>query len=85
MDEQALAQRAAQILYDKKAVDVEVLHVGHLTVVTDYMVIAGGRTALQVGVDFRQRGAPVDLRLAFAEQVEVGAVQEQEFRHGTPR
>lgn len=48
MDEQALAQRAAQILYDKKAVDIEVLHVGHLTVVTDYMVIAGGRTALQV-------------------------------------
>lgn len=48
MDQTLLAQRIAKILYDKKALDITVLHVGHLTVITDYMVIASGRSALQV-------------------------------------
>ena len=48
MDQNALAQRIARILYDKKALDITVLNVGHLTVITDYMVIASGRSALQV-------------------------------------
>lgn len=48
MDQMSLAQRIARILYDKKALDITVLHVGHLTVITDYMVIATGRSTLQV-------------------------------------
>lgn len=48
MAELTLAQRIACILYDKKALDIKVLHVGHLTVITDYMVIASGRNAIQV-------------------------------------
>ena len=43
-----LAQRIARILYDKKAQDIRVLHVAQLTVITDYMVIASGRSSLQV-------------------------------------
>lgn len=48
MEQTTLAQRIAKILYDKKALDITVLHVAHLTVITDYMVIASGRSALQV-------------------------------------
>ena len=48
MEQLGLAQRIAKILYDKKALDIAVLHVGHLTVITDYMVIASGRSSLQV-------------------------------------
>ena len=48
MDQASLALRIAKILYDKKAQDITVLHVGHLTVITYYMVIATGRSALQV-------------------------------------
>ncbi|MBO2517442.1 MAG: ribosome silencing factor [Clostridiales bacterium] len=48
MDQDSLALKIAKVLYDKKALDIKVLHVGHLTVITDYMVIASGRSALQV-------------------------------------
>ncbi|MBQ4074610.1 MAG: ribosome silencing factor [Clostridia bacterium] len=48
MDQSTLALKIARILYDKKALDLTVLHVGHLTVITDYMVIATGRSSLQV-------------------------------------
>ena len=48
MENTGLAQRIARILYDKKASDITVLHVAHLTVITDYMVIATGRSALHV-------------------------------------
>ena len=48
MENTGLAQRIAKILYDKKALDITVLHVAHLTVITDYMVIATGRSSLQV-------------------------------------
>lgn len=48
MAELNLAEKIAKILYDKKALDITVLNVGHMTVITDYMVIASGRSALQV-------------------------------------
>ena len=48
MENSGLAQRIARILYDKKALDITVLNVSHLTVITDYMVIATGRSSLQV-------------------------------------
>ncbi len=48
MDERTLALRAAEILYDKKALDLVVLDVRHMTVITDYMVICTGRNAQQV-------------------------------------
>ena len=48
MESTELALRIAQIFYDKKALDITVLRVGHMTVITDYMVIASGRSALQV-------------------------------------
>ena len=48
MENNGLAQRIAHILYDKKALDIIVLNVAHLTVITDYMVIATGRSALHV-------------------------------------
>lgn len=43
-----LAMKIAQVLYNKKALNIEVLHVEHLTIITDYMVIASGRSAIQV-------------------------------------
>ena len=48
MENSSLALRIARILYDKKAQDITVLNVAHLTVITDYLVIASGRSALQV-------------------------------------
>ena len=48
MENSSLAQRIARILYDKKEQGITVLHVGHLTVITDYIVIATGRSTLQV-------------------------------------
>ncbi|KAG0939376.1 hypothetical protein G6F31_015314 [Rhizopus arrhizus] len=45
-------------------------------------VPGGGRLRGQRLVDVGQRGVAVDLRLAGAEQVEVGAVQDQQLRHG---
>lgn len=47
-DERTIALKAAEALYDKKALDIIVLDVSHLTVITDYMVICTGRTAQQV-------------------------------------
>ncbi len=48
MTEKELALKIANILYDKKASDIVTLKVGHLTVLTDYLIIATGRSALQV-------------------------------------
>ena len=47
MEARNLAEKAAQILYNKKALDIVVLDVAHLTVITEYMVIASGRNILQ--------------------------------------
>lgn len=43
-----IALSVAQVLYDRKGMDIQVLQVGHLTVLTDYMVIASGTNPLQV-------------------------------------
>lgn len=48
MEQNNLALRIARILYDKKASDITVLNVSHLTVITDFMIVASGRSALQV-------------------------------------
>ncbi len=48
MEDRELTLRLAQLLYEKKATDIVVLKVGHLTVLCDYMLIATGRTANQV-------------------------------------
>ena len=60
------------------AVDQLVLGVG----LQALELVAGGLRALrEVGVDLGQGRAAVDLRLAGAEQVEVGAVQDQQLCH----
>lgn len=43
MQDNALVQEIARALYERKAQDIVALNVGHLTVITDYMVIASGR------------------------------------------
>ena len=48
MTDNALAQAIGAWLYAKKAQDIIALNVSHLTVITDYMIIASGRTAAQV-------------------------------------
>ena len=48
MEHLELANRIAKTLYDKKAVDIVVLSVAHLTVIADYMVIATGRSSISV-------------------------------------
>lgn len=47
MQEKELALRIAQVLFDRKAQEILVLSVRHLTVLTDYLVIANGSTVLQ--------------------------------------
>ena len=46
-EEPILVKQIAKTLDDKKAVDIIALAVSHLTVITDYMVIASGRSVLQ--------------------------------------
>jgi len=48
MQDQDLVLRIATKLYERKAADIIVLKVGHLTVLCEYMVIASARTAAQV-------------------------------------
>ena len=48
MQDQELSLRLAQLLYDRKARDIVVLNVSHLTVLCDNMVIASGRNPNQV-------------------------------------
>ena len=47
MEARQMAERIARILYKKKADEILVLDVTHLTVITEYMVIASGRNFLQ--------------------------------------
>ena len=42
-----LAGKIAQLLYDRKAKDILALKVDHLMVITDYLVLATGASALQ--------------------------------------
>ena len=55
MTDNALAQAIGAWLYAKKAQDIIALNVSHLTVITDYMIIASGRTAASV-VSFANYG-----------------------------
>ena len=48
MQDQELVMNLAQLLYDRKAEEIVVLKVSHLTVLCDYMIITTGRTAAQV-------------------------------------
>ena len=48
MQDQELSLRLAQLLYDRKARDIVVLNVTHLTVLCDHMIIASGRNPNQV-------------------------------------
>ena len=48
MSEKNTAVRLANVLYERKAQDIVVLHVAHLTVLTDYLVVASAHNALQV-------------------------------------
>ena len=48
MQDQETVLRLAQLLYDRKAQDITVMNVSHLTVLCEYMVIASGRTDNQV-------------------------------------
>ena len=48
MQDHELVLQLASLLYAKKARDIVVLKVSHLTVLCDYMIIASGRTANQV-------------------------------------
>ena len=66
MQDQETVIRLAQFLYSRKAQDIVVLNVSHLTVLCDYMVIASGRTNNQVSsladtVDEFMAGEGVDL------------------------
>ncbi len=76
MTEGTLALKVAEILYDKKARDIVVLEVGHLTVITDYLVIATGRSAIQV----KALAEEVDDRLA-----EMGATLRRKEGHNEGR
>lgn len=76
MTERTLALKIADILYDKKARDIVVLEVGHLTILTDYLVIATGRSAIQV----KALGEEVDDRLS-----EIGAKLRRKEGHNEGR
>lgn len=43
-----LALQIARILNSKKAIDVRILDISRLTIITDYFVIAGGNSEIQV-------------------------------------
>ena len=43
-----IAQYAAQVLYDRKGYEVDVIRVADLTIIADYMVLATGNTPVQV-------------------------------------
>ena len=48
MDQREIALAAAKALDDKRGKDIVVLKVDEMTVITDYMVIAAGRSVPQV-------------------------------------
>ncbi len=48
MKPRELALRAAELMRDKRAEELLVLEITHLTVIADYMVIANGRSMVQV-------------------------------------
>ena len=67
MHDQETVLRISQLLYDRKAENIVVLNVAHLTVLCDYMIIATGRTVSQVtsladAVEERMADEKTDLR-----------------------
>jgi len=48
MQNQELVLEIARLLYERKASDIVALHVSHMTVLCDDLIIATGRTAAQV-------------------------------------
>lgn len=71
-------ERGAVLRRRLHAVDQRVLGIGLQC--RQFMAGRGRRTG-QVGVDFGQGRTPVNLRLARAEQVQIGAVQNQDLGH----
>ena len=51
MNPQKLALEIAKVLHEKQAKDITVLQVDHLTSVTDYFVIATGRSTQASGLE----------------------------------
>ena len=73
MQDQALSQEIAQVIYDKKGRDIVALDVRHLTVICDYMVIGTGRNVNQVkamadDVDDRMAELGLNLRRTEGQQ-----------------
>ena len=67
MEDLELVLHLASLLYEKKAQNIVVLKVSHLTVLCDYLVIASGRTSNQVStltdyVDEWMSGENISLR-----------------------
>ena len=67
MTEKENAIYVAQQLYERKAQNILVLNVAHMTVLTDYLVIASGLNALQVKalaehLDFKTQERGMELR-----------------------
>ncbi len=84
MQDQDLVVQLAQVLYDRKASDIVVLKVSHLTVLCDWMVIASGRTAAQVAalVDaVDEKAAPAGLALRRSEGVREGRWAVLDYGH----
>ena len=74
-EEPILVKQIAKTLDDKKAVDIIALDVSHLTVITDYMVIASGRSVLQtrsLADDLDDKMAELDIPLRTREGYQEG-------------
>jgi len=70
-----LALQIARILDAKKAIDVVVLDISHLTIIADYFVIASGNTEIQVR-------ALCDELLKSLRQQGVDVRRQEGYRHG---
>ncbi|MBM7582659.1 ribosome-associated protein [Caldicoprobacter guelmensis] len=70
-----LALQIAKILDAKKAMDVVVLEISHLTIIADYFVIASGNTEIQV------RALCDEMMKALREQG-IEARGQEGYRHG---
>ena len=74
-DEPVLVQQIAKLLDEKKALGIVALNVSHLTVITDYMVIASGRSVLQtksLADDLDERMAELGIPLRTREGYQEG-------------
>lgn len=84
MEDQEAVLKIAQKLYERKAQDIVVLKVSHLTVLCDYMIIATGRTAAQVSAlaeDVDGVAAEAGLSLRRSEGVNDGRWAVMDYGH----